>query len=616
MRNFKLSLFNKLLGFLLLCLVCSGAVAVVLIRGQMTDLAYEQMRMLFESDLRNIRAFLRAKADGVLAVARDLGKDELLKTGLELAVFDQVKTLAEYHKTTLGLSEVLVINAQKRLVSRGDARRDTLDANVDAALADKGFGAIEFGGLYQMFGQTTLLTPDGKLLARVVVMQPLSSAFFQELKAVLGKDAIVFAGDREVGSTFAEAPGPLQPTPVAPGLFTAFRGQFIGTERDLGDVLGDAAWRVVILQTAAPLARSLRRVQWGSVLFVLLFISLIALGLGLFFAANIRKPMRAIQQGMAVITQGNLETRIHLGRRDEWRLIEEALNLMAMHLGGLIAQVQRAGIQVTTSATQLAASGKQLESTVTEQVASTNQVVATTEEIAATSQELAQTMQGIAGVADETTTAAASSHAGLARMETTMQQMEGATRTIAERLTAIQQRAHDITSVVTTITKVADQTNLLSLNAAIEAEKAGEYGRGFAVVAREIRRLADQTAVATLDIERIVNEMRASVSAGVAGMEQFAHEVQQGVEQVRVVGTQLGEIIARVQALTPRFDTVNQGMQAQAEGAQQISAATVQLREAAQQTATSLQESTRAIAQLNLAAQGLHDEIARFNGQA
>jgi len=156
----------------------------------------------------------------------------------------------------------------------------------------------------------------------------------------------------------------------------------------------------------------------------------------------------------------------------------------------------------------------------------------------------------------------------------------------------------------------------LSLNAAIEAEKAGEYGRGFAVVAREIRRLADQTAVATLDIERIVNEMRASVSAGVMGMEQFAHEVQQGVEQVRVVGTQLGEIIARVQALTPRFDTVNQGMHAQAQGAQQISAAMGQLRETVQQTAESLYDSTSVIEQLNLAAQGLHDEISRFNGQA
>ena len=87
------------------------------------------------------------------------------------------------------------------------------------------------------------------------------------------------------------------------------------------------------------------------------------------------------------------------------------------------------------------------------------------------------------------------------------------------------------------------------------------------MVAREIRRLADQTAVATLDIERIVNEMRASVSAGVAGMEQFAHEVQQGAEQVRTVGMQLGQIIDQVQALTPRFDTVNQGMHAQAEGA-------------------------------------------------
>ena len=137
-------------------------------------------------------------------------------------------------------------------------------------------------------------------------------------------------------------------------------------------------------------------------------------------------------------------------------------------------------------------------------------------------------MQRITAVADETATAAASSHAGLARMEATMQQMEGATRTIAEKLTAIQQRAHDITSVVTTITKVADQTNLLSLNAAIEAEKAGEYGRGFAVVAREIRRLADQTAVATLDIERIVNEMRASVSAGVRGWSSLRTKCSRG----------------------------------------------------------------------------------------
>src|SRR5262249_31914055 len=189
--------------------------------------------------------------------------------------------------------------------------------NVDAALGDKTFGTITFGGLDQMFGQTALSTPDGKLLARIIVMQPLSPAFFQELKAVLGKDAIVFASDREVGSTFTEPPGPLQAMPVAPGLFKAFRQRFIGTEHDLGDVLGRADWRVVILQTAAPLDRSLRQVQWGSVLFVVLFICLIALVLGLFFVANIRKPLRGIQQGIPALTHGHPATRLPPVLREE-----------------------------------------------------------------------------------------------------------------------------------------------------------------------------------------------------------------------------------------------------------------------------------------------------------
>jgi hypothetical protein len=97
------------------------------------------------------------------------------------------------------------------------------------------FGAIEFAGLHQVFGQIVLAAAN-EVLGRVVVMQPLSPAFFLELKAVLGKDVILLVGDRQVGSTFVEAPGPFQPTTVAPGLFTAFNGRFIGMERGLGDV--------------------------------------------------------------------------------------------------------------------------------------------------------------------------------------------------------------------------------------------------------------------------------------------------------------------------------------------------------------------------------------------
>ena len=118
----------------------------------------------------------------------------------------------------------------------------------------------------------------------------------------------------------------------------------------------------------------------------------------------------------------------------------------------------------------------------------------------------------------------------------------------ASKLSVISERAGNINLVVTTITKVADQTNLLSINAAIEAEKAGEYGLGFLVVAREIRRLADQTAVATLDIERMVKEMQYSVSAGVMEMDKFSDQVRQGVGEVGHIGEQLGQIISAVQA--------------------------------------------------------------------
>jgi methyl-accepting chemotaxis protein WspA len=145
-----------------------------------------------------------------------------------------------------------------------------------------------------------------------------------------------------------------------------------------------------------------------------------------------------------------------------------------------------------------------------------------------------------------------------------------------------------------------------------EAEKAGEHGRGFAVVATEIRRLADQTAVASYDIEQLVKEMQSAVSAGVMGMDKFSEEVRRGVDEVRQVSTHLAQIIHQVQTLTPTFQTVNEGMHAQATGAQQISETLTQLSEAAQQTAESLRQSNVSIEQLNGAARGLQTSVARF----
>lgn len=329
----------------------------------------------------------------------------------------------------------------------------------------------------------------------------------------------------------------------------------------------------------------------------------------------IKGVVSSLNQAMTVakkVAQGDLTGQVEEPSRDEVGQLIGAIRTMTQNLNSLIGNVKRTCIQVTSSTNQIGAFSKDLEATATQQATATNQVVSTAREISATSQELVNTMSQVAITSAETAESAQGGQQGLLRMEAVMQQLERATVGIAAKLAAINQKAAEINSVVTTITKVADQTNLLSLNAAIEAEKAGEYGLGFGVVAREIRRLADQTAVATLDIEKVVNEMRSAVGAGVMGMEKFSDEVQKGVDEVRIVGTQFASIIERVQALTPQFESVSSGMEAQSQGAQQISDSMTQLSEAATHTADSVRDTNQTINDLKNAAANLQKEISHF----
>lgn len=277
----------------------------------------------------------------------------------------------------------------------------------------------------------------------------------------------------------------------------------------------------------------------------------------------------------------------------------------------LIRRLQQSVVQITSSATQIAASGKQLEATVAEQLASTNEVTATAQEIATTSKGLVKTMEQVGSMAQATAHSANDSQDELAQMENVMRQLTEATTSISSKLGVMNTKAGNINNVVTTITKVADQTSLLSLNAAIEAEKAGEYGAGFAVVAREIRRLANQTAVATLEIEQIVKDMQSAVAIGVMEMDKFNHSVSNSVNQVSNISDQIAKVINQVQSLPPRFELVSRSMEEQSEGAQQISEAMEQLAQASHQTVDALRETNSALSQLDDAAQGLRKEVSR-----
>lgn len=289
-----------------------------------------------------------------------------------------------------------------------------------------------------------------------------------------------------------------------------------------------------------------------------------------------------------------------------------AIRTMTGNLSTLLSQVQRSSVQVMSTATQISATAKQQEDTVNAFGGSTTQITASTKEISATSQGLLGTMDAVSKVAAHTAGMAADGRTLLQSRQETLNQLLAATSSISGKLAVISQRAGDINLVVTTITKVADQTNLLSINAAIEAEKAGESGLGFLVVAREIRRLADQTAAASLDIEHMVKEMQASVSSGVIEMDKFSQGVGRAVEEMGGLTGRLDQIIQQVQGLTARFEEVNVGMHAQSEGAQQISEAMVHLNDAARQTAAALTEFNNATRNLGDAALGLKNQVSRF----
>jgi methyl-accepting chemotaxis protein WspA len=350
-----------------------------------------------------------------------------------------------------------------------------------------------------------------------------------------------------------------------------------------------------------------------AIVIVFLLVALVlSMGLVFWVLQSTTNPLSRLLEMARRLGSGDLSHRLDLQRQDEFGDLARGFNRMSDELVALVGQVQTSGIQVNTSATEIASTAREQQATASEIAATTAEIGATSKEISATARELSKTIGEVAVFAEQSAALAGEGQTGLTHMEETMRNVMDAAKSINAKLAVLSEKAANINEVVITITKVADQTNLLSLNAAIEAEKAGEYGRGFSVVAVEIRRLADQTAVATFDIEQMVKEIQSAVSAGVMGMDKFSEEVRRGVQEIQQVSSQLTQIIQQVQALAPRVEAVNEGMQAQSAGAEQITQSLAQLSEAAQQTVDSLRQSGAAIDGLNHVSNLLRAGVAKF----
>jgi len=370
-------------------------------------------------------------------------------------------------------------------------------------------------------------------------------------------------------------------------------------------------WGLVAKQDADE-AFALVRFQ-RSLIVALLGVTVVLVGLAaVIVARSISRPIRQAVDLARRVAAGDLRGTIAVSSRDETALLQEALLTMTADLRTLIGRVQTSTDAIATTTSILQSTGAEQQQVVGRLSESTSQTVAAVEEITVTGKELAETMDTVSDMAGQTGAKAIEGRENLASMDATMRKLAESTTSFGSRLAVINERASTINLAVTTIAKVADQTNLLSINAAIEAEKAGEYGLGFLVIAREIRRLADQTAVASLEIEQVVKEMQMSVSAGVMEMDAFTKSVDTGAKEIAGVSTQLAEIITAVKGISDRFSQVAEATQAQSGGAEQIRDAMIQVADGATQSENALGAFREATADLQQAADGLHREITRF----
>lgn len=373
-------------------------------------------------------------------------------------------------------------------------------------------------------------------------------------------------------------------------------------------------WDLIANKIDQDLTQRIYELRRNRLIISTLIILSIALAFGIVYIVitETNRFFQASHKAILKFSNGDLSSRIPPSYDATFEKNREVLNELGDRIETLIDQLQQAGIQLTTTTTEIAAAARHQEGTVCQQESTVNEILTAVGEISARAKEFAKTMNEISSSAEETSSLASAGKKGLVQMEEAMRLMMESSKSIALKLAVLNEKASNITSVITTITKVADQTNMLSFNASIEAEKAGEHGKSFAVIAREIRRLADQTANATLDIEQMVSEIMSAVTEGVTGVGRFSEDIHHGAIDVSKISEQMSSIINQVQQQTRSYEYVNKGMQAQSLGAEQINESIMQLSDAAQETTISIRQFHTAIEQLTIASKEMQTFVAKM----
>ena len=348
--------------------------------------------------------------------------------------------------------------------------------------------------------------------------------------------------------------------------------------------------------------------------FIGLGITMLVMFVALIFASRMLKRVVNASRVAEEIAKGNLNLDLQTlsDSSDETRVLANSMTKMVSNLRSLIQKILTSFSGLNNSSHSLEIASGKYEDGVKKLSNSIEEIYSTAREMAESSSDLTKAVEQVNISAEKGSESATEGRLLLSSMEKTMQNLAASTALVGRRLALINERASNINSVVTTISRVADETNMLSLNASIEAEKAGDYGSGFAVVAREIGRLADRTAVATGDIDSIVKDMQSAVATGVSEMEKFSDDVRNGVAEVERIIAGVDLAIERMQTIPAQLENLSKGVSANVAGANQFTDAINVLGEGISQSIEVLEEIASLRKKMRDAIYGMRLEVSKF----
>jgi len=286
---------------------------------------------------------------------------------------------------------------------------------------------------------------------------------------------------------------------------------------------------------------------------IFIIITAIVVALGIFFSTfisrSVRKPVAELKGVLEKVAQGDLSVDIKVESKDEIGMISQSLKDALSSIKSLIAKSKTISSSLASSSEELSATTEEISRNLKSQTERASQIASAAEEMSQTVVDIAKNASNIAEVSVTTAGVAKEGKDMTIKTANEIKVIEGAISKLSEVINILGDRSRQIGEIVTVIKDIADQTNLLALNAAIEAARAGEQGRGFAVVADEVRKLAERTAKATDEIAEMIRGIQSEVDVAEGSMEDATKKVASGVELSQKAANILGQILGKAQEL-------------------------------------------------------------------